>query len=295
MSNEAVDDIGHESRGGDVLDGGGRGQAPPINGSLGIALLFRELLHNMAARRGEDKRPQGDARLPAAAAPARSAGAGVAFDVGEIDDPRLVPAGGDKAQQIRGRHRRGAVVDERMIVERVVRQHVAVEHHRHATRGVVDQRERGDAARPHAQQRVKLVGAAEGKPRRGEPGGELAFRSIRRSSSMTASQKPALVLEEEALAMPARQRAAQRRRLGDGEDRRVGMRSGGRCRARRAAGTGLRASGVRRRTSRDDAGAHPPASRACAPTLQTGVGPAIMRAGRPARDDGRRSAGVAQG
>ena len=46
----------------------------------------------------------------------------------EIDNLRPVPAPSDKAQQIGGRDRGRAVVFERMVIERVEREHRPVEH-----------------------------------------------------------------------------------------------------------------------------------------------------------------------
>jgi hypothetical protein len=66
--------------------------------------------NNMAASRGDNKRRRGKPR-------ARLGRFRVArFEIGEVEDARLVPAGGDKAQQIGGSDRRGAVVGERVIV-----------------------------------------------------------------------------------------------------------------------------------------------------------------------------------
>jgi hypothetical protein len=44
---------------------------------------------------------------------------------------------------------------------------------RHLPGGVIDEGERGDAARAYSQPREPLVGAAKRKPRRAETGGEL--------------------------------------------------------------------------------------------------------------------------
>ena len=48
----------------------------------------------------------------------------------EVDDARPVTAPGDEAQQIGGRDRGGAVVFERMIIQRIVLDHALVKHDR---------------------------------------------------------------------------------------------------------------------------------------------------------------------
>src|SRR5437763_11452307 len=72
---------------------------------------------------------------PARQAPRR---AGSILRTAEVEDDRRVSASGDKAQQVAGRDRGGAVVFERMVVERVTFEHAAVEHHPNPVRAVVD-------------------------------------------------------------------------------------------------------------------------------------------------------------
>ena len=110
-----------------------------------------------------------------------------------------------------------------MVVERIVPQHRGIEHHRDASVAVVDEREGRDAAGLDAEDRAHLRRRAEREAWRGE--------AVRERLQVEAAllehddePEPALpVFEEQALAVPARERAAQRHRLGDGEDRRMGV------------------------------------------------------------------------
>src|SRR5829696_4478653 len=127
----------------------------------------------------------------------------------EIDDARPVPAIGDKAQEIGRRNSSRAVVAQRVIVERVVRQHGLVEHHRDSTGRVVGERERGHAPRGDAEPLLQEFGAAEREARRAQ---RLRQALQVNASFLEGDDQPQfafLVLEEQALAMPARQLAAR--------------------------------------------------------------------------------------
>src|SRR5579871_764260 len=112
----------------------------------------------------------------------------------QVDNVGLMPASGDKAQQILRRDRGGAVVD---------------------------QGKRGNAARPHTEDGVKLLGAAEREARRAEPAGELVQVDAPRLEHHGEPERPFFVFQKEALAVTARKAAAQRDSIGDGKHRRM--------------------------------------------------------------------------
>src|SRR5712691_11540885 len=110
---------------------------PPIKGSFAMRYAPRGYNANMAAGRRDGKRRR---RVSSWRNPI------------EIDDARLVPAPGEEAQQIGRRDRRGAIVFQRMVVERIVLQHGLVEHDGHQLGGgVVGDGERRHAAGFHAE------------------------------------------------------------------------------------------------------------------------------------------------
>src|SRR5665213_1563074 len=138
-----------------------------------------------------------------------------------LDDARSVAAGFEKTHEAGGRHRRRAVVFERVVVERFAREHRALQHHCDAARAIVDRGERGDAARPHAQRLAEELGRAEREARRAQAVGQRLQVDAAFLERDDEPQPAFPVLEEKALAMPARQRAAQRLRLLHGENRRL--------------------------------------------------------------------------
>src|SRR5438445_12935259 len=77
----------------------------------------------------------------------------LAFEIGELDDARGVPAGGDKAQQIGGRHRGRAIVDQRVVVERVVIEPRGLEHPAERRPDIAADSEGGGRPRQHAPER----------------------------------------------------------------------------------------------------------------------------------------------
>src|ERR1700730_11829653 len=132
-----------------------------------------------------------------------------------------MPARGYKARQIRGGHRGRAIVRQRVVIERVVIEHCAIEHRGNAAGNVVDEGKRRDTAGAYPEELVKIVSAADGEARPPQPRREL-FQVDAALFEHDREPEPALlVLEEEALAMPSRQAAAQGCRLGHGEDRRM--------------------------------------------------------------------------
>src|ERR1700722_18882977 len=152
-----------------------------------------------------------------------AASAGSALALRELDNARGMAAGAEKAYQIIRPDRRRAGVFERMIVERVVRQHRPLQNHRDPTRGVVDRGERRYAARPHAEHLVEQRGRAEREARRAEPVGQRLEIDAAFLERDDEPQPGFLVLEEQALAVPAGQCAAQRLGLLHGENWRKGV------------------------------------------------------------------------
>ena len=134
-----------------------------------------------------------------------------------------MPAGGDKAQQIGRRNRGRAVVFERVVIERVVAEHRAVEHDGHSMVRIVGKGKGRDAARLDAERFVQELGVAEGKTRGGQGVGQPLQIDPAFLESNDEPERALLVLQEEALAMAARQLAAQLNRLGDREDRRMAI------------------------------------------------------------------------
>ena len=122
----------------------------------------------------------------------------------------------------------GATAVVRSLIERMVVERVVLEHRPRRAPTVTRcaaslTRANGrDAARPHA--RAPRRGAsALPKEKRGAPSRSASQLQVD-AALLEHDREPQaalLVLEEEALAVAARQAAAQRRRLGDGEDRRV--------------------------------------------------------------------------
>jgi len=84
-----------------------------------------------------------------------------------------MPRGGDKAQQIGGGDRGGAIVRQWMVVERVVLEHRGIEHRSDATLDIVDEGEGCHATRTHPEDSVEVGGAAEREARRPELRSEL--------------------------------------------------------------------------------------------------------------------------
>src|SRR5271166_3270493 len=119
----------------------------------------------MMARPGDGKRSGGEDRERTA----RSARGGcwLAFETGEVDDARLVPARGNEAQYIGGGDRGGAIICQRVVVERVVIEHRGIEHRGDKMLNIVDESKRGHAAGAHPEDLVKLGSPAERKARRG--------------------------------------------------------------------------------------------------------------------------------
>src|SRR5579863_3115644 len=153
---------------------------------------------------------QGDAMASAAAVfpPRFSPRGGSRRDRVEIEDARAVSARRDKAQQIGGRDRGGAGVVERMVIERVVVEHRPLKHHPYPLGGVVDERKRRDAARPHTEHRVEQLGGPERKAWCAERRGEKLEVDLPLLECDDEPQPAFFVLEEEALAMAARELAA---------------------------------------------------------------------------------------
>ena len=140
---------------------------------------------------------------------------------GDIDDQRGVPASFQETQEIAGRNRGRTIVFERMVVERSVRQHCPLQHNPHLPFIVVDRGEGRDAARPHAKHFDEQIGRAERKSRCAEPIGQGLQVNAAFLKRHNKPQPRFLVLQKEALAMTAWQRAAQCLGLVDGEDRRM--------------------------------------------------------------------------
>ncbi len=132
-----------------------------------------------------------------------------------------MPARGDEAQQIGGGHRGRAIVRQRVVVERVVLEHGGIEHRTNAPCDIVDERKGRDTPGAHPEELAKIVSAGEREAWRPEPTREL-FQVGAALFEHDREPEPALpVLEEEALAVPSRQAAAQGRRLGNSEDGRM--------------------------------------------------------------------------
>ena len=117
----------------------------------------------------------------------------------------------------------GHGVDQRMIVEGCVPHHGAVEHDRDAPVGVVDGAERRDRAGLDAERSAQQSGVPKEK-RPPAPSRRCSdLRSIAASSSADdQEQRALLVLQEQVLGVPAGDLSAQRLRLLDREQRRMG-------------------------------------------------------------------------
>ena len=86
---------------------------------------------------------------------------------------------------------------------------------------IIGKCEGGHAARAHAEEPVKIFGAAERKARSAKPAGEPFEIGAALLEHHREPEPPLFVLQKEALAMPAGKFAAQRHSLGDREDRLV--------------------------------------------------------------------------
>src|SRR5271167_317611 len=113
----------------------------------------------MMARPGDGKRSGGEDRERTA----RSARGGcwLAFETGEVDDARHVPARGDEAQQIGGGDCGGAIIRQRVVVERVVIEHRGIEHRGDAALDIVDEGKGCHAAGAHPEDLAEVGGAAD--------------------------------------------------------------------------------------------------------------------------------------
>src|SRR5207302_1242041 len=147
------------------------------------------------------------AAMTSAAATAAAPGSGRArtgLSRVEIDNARRVPAPVDKAQEIGRRDRRRTVVFERVIIERIVREHALIEHHPDAMIAVIDEREWRDAAGPDAEHLVQQIGVAEGEARRRERVRQPLQVDAALLERDNEPQPGFFVFQEEALAMTAR-------------------------------------------------------------------------------------------
>src|SRR5579864_7307951 len=181
---------------------------PPIITSSAIPASLPGFADNMATPERDDKRRGAPPSILA---------------LRDIDNARWVAAGIEKADEIAGRDRGGAVVFERVIIERVVIEHRALQHDGDASVAVIDRGERGDAPRPHAEHLLEKLGRPKRETRRVKHVGELLQIDPAFLECDDEPEPALLVLQEKALAMPARQGAAQRLGLLHRKDRRVGV------------------------------------------------------------------------
>jgi hypothetical protein len=143
-------------------------------------------------------------------------------------DPRRVAGFDQELHQVVARDRGRHGVDQRVGVDRAVRHQGGVEHHHDPAVAVVDRAERCHRAGLDAERLAHEFGRAERKPAAGaEPPVQrlqLDRGVLQRGDEI---KRALLVLEEQVLGVAAGDRAAQRLRLLDGEQRRMAHRGVG--------------------------------------------------------------------